>query len=87
MQVIPAAGKSGTAEYCDNIAQRKQICKFGAWPRHAWFIGYAPADNPEIAVVAFVYNGGEGSLTAGPIVQQILQAYFDLKAGDAARGH
>ena len=83
---IPTAGKSGTAEYCDNVAQRKQICKFGAWPRHAWFIGYAPADDPEIAVVAFVYNGGEGSLTAGPIVQQVLQAYFNLKAGDATRG-
>jgi penicillin-binding protein 2 len=82
---IQAGGKSGTAEYCDNVAQRKQICKFGAWPRHAWFIGYAPAANPEIAVVAFVYNGGEGSLTSGPIVQSVLQAYFDLKAGDATR--
>lgn len=86
VQTIPAGGKSGTAEYCDNIAQRKGICKFGAWPRHAWFLGYAPADNPEIAVVVFVYNGGEGSLTAGPIVQQVLQAYFDLRAVDSARG-
>ncbi|MBM4421813.1 MAG: penicillin-binding protein 2 [Chloroflexi bacterium] len=85
-QQIPAAGKSGTAEYCDNIAQRKGICRFGAWPRHAWFVGYAPANNPEVAVVAFVYNGGEGSLTAGPIVQRVLQAYFDLKAVDASRG-
>jgi len=86
LQQIPYAGKSGTAEYCDNIAQRKGICFPGQWPEHAWFIGYAPADNPEIAVVAFVYNGGEGSLTAGPIVQQVLQAYFNLKAGDATRG-
>ncbi len=85
-QPIATGGKSGTAEYCDNIAQRKGICKFGAWPRHAWFLGYAPAENPEVAVVAFVYNGGEGSLTAGPIVQEVLQAYFELKAVDASRG-
>ncbi|HLF01219.1 MAG TPA: penicillin-binding protein 2 [Anaerolineales bacterium] len=86
VRLIQAAGKSGTAEYCDNIAQRKQICKFGAWPRHAWFLGYAPAEDPEIAVVAFVYNGGEGSLTAGPIVQQVLQAFFELQQGDLSRG-
>lgn len=83
---IAAAGKSGTAEYCDNIAQRKGICFFGKWPRHAWFAGYAPAENPEIAVVAFVYNGGEGSLVAGPIVERVMQAYFDLKVVDATRG-
>lgn len=85
-QPIAAGGKSGTAEYCDNIAQSKNICEFGKWPRHAWFVGYAPAENPEIAVVAFVYNGGEGSLVAGPIVQRVMQAYFDLKVIDASRG-
>jgi penicillin-binding protein 2 len=41
-------------------------------------------DNPEIAVVAFVYDGGEGAVTSGPIVKQVLQAYFELKAIDAA---
>jgi penicillin-binding protein 2 len=86
VQIIPAGGKSGTAEYCDNIAQKKNLCVFGRWPTHAWFVGYAPADNPEIAVVAFVYNGGEGSLVAGPIVQQVLQAYFELKQSVAANG-
>jgi penicillin-binding protein 2 len=83
---IPLGGKSGTAEYCDNIAQKKDLCKFGRWPTHGWFVGYAPADNPEIAVVAFIYNGGEGSIVAGPVVQQVLQAYFDLKNVDNSRG-
>jgi penicillin-binding protein 2 len=36
-------------------------------------------------VVAFVYNGGEGAVTAGPVVKQVLEAYFELKAIDAAR--
>jgi hypothetical protein len=32
-------------------------------------------------VVAFVYNGGEGATTSGPIVKKVLDAYFELKAG------
>ena len=81
---VPAAGKTGTAEYCDNVAQAKNRCRFGNWPAHAWYAGFAPYDDPEIAVVAFVYNGNEGSTTAGPIVRQTMEAYFELKAIDAA---
>lgn len=81
---LQSAGKTGTAEYCDNVAQAKQLCKPEAWPTHAWYTGYAPYDNPEIVVTAFVYNGGEGASVAAPIVQKVLQAYFDLKAIDTA---
>jgi penicillin-binding protein 2 len=81
---IPAAGKTGTAEYCDNVAQSNNRCSSGNWPAHAWFMGYAPYDDPEIAVLAFVYNGNEGSTTSGPIVRQVMEAYFGLKALDAA---
>lgn len=79
---INLGGKSGTAEYCDNIAQSQDRCKFGAWPAHAWFVGYGPYEDPEIAVVAFLYSGEEGSKVAGPVVEEVLQAYFDLKAID-----
>jgi penicillin-binding protein 2 len=81
---IPAAGKTGTAEYCDQYAQAKNLCIPGNWPTHAWTVAYAPYDDPEIAVVAFVYNGGEGASVAGPIVWQTLNAYFELKAIDVA---
>jgi penicillin-binding protein 2 len=81
---IPVAGKTGTAEYCDKYAQAKNRCIPGEWPTHAWTVAYAPYDDPEIAVVAFVYNGGEGASVAGPIVYQVLQAYFDLKSIDNA---
>ena len=40
-------------------------------------------EDPEIAVVAFVYNGMEGSTVAGPIVRRVLEAYFDLKSADS----
>jgi penicillin-binding protein 2 len=83
---IPSAGKTGTAEYCDNVAQEKNLCQPEAWPTHSWYVGYAPYDDPEIVVIAFVYNGGEGASVAAPIVGRVLEAYFDLKAIDAATG-
>jgi penicillin-binding protein 2 len=83
---VPSAGKTGTAEYCDDVAQSRRLCKRDAWPTHAWYGAYAPTDNPEIAVVAFVYDGGEGAVTAGPIVRDVLKAYYRLKANDAYSG-
>jgi penicillin-binding protein 2 len=83
---IAAAGKTGTAEYCDNFAQAQNLCIPGGWPTHAWTLGYAPFDNPEIVVVAFVYNGGEGASVAGPIVRRVLEAYFQIRSVDASPG-
>ncbi len=84
---IPSAGKTGTAEYCDDIASEKDLCKPENWPTHSWYVGYAPYDDPEIVVVAFVYNGGEGASVAGPMVIKTLKAYFDLKSIDSAAGN
>jgi penicillin-binding protein 2 len=81
---IPSAGKTGTAEYCDDVAQEKGLCQRETWPFHAWYVGYAPYDDPEIVVVAFVYNGGEGASVAAPIVKRVLDAYFEMKAMDTA---
>jgi penicillin-binding protein 2 len=81
---IAAAGKTGTAEYCDKYADAKNRCIPGQWPTHAWTVGFAPYENPEIAVVAFVYNGGEGASVAGPIVRRVMEAYFELAKIDAA---
>ncbi len=79
-QPNPSAGKTGTAEYCDDVADAKKLCVPGSWPAHAWYVGYAPYDDPEIAVVAFVYNGGEGSSVAGPIVMEVIKAYLELQS-------
>jgi penicillin-binding protein 2 len=84
---IAVAGKTGTAEYCDQYARKYNPCTPGNWPAHAWTVAFAPYDNPEIAVVAFVYNGNEGATTAGPIVQRILKSYFELKAIDNANAN
>ena len=77
---VEVAGKTGTAEYCDDIARPLNLCVPGQWPSHAWYTGYAPYDDPEIIIIAFVYNGGEGSLTALPIVRRTMEKYYRLKA-------
>jgi penicillin-binding protein 2 len=76
---VNVAGKTGTAEYCDNIARPLGLCRFGAWPAHAWFVGYAPYENPQIMIIAFVYNGDEGSRVALPIVRETLEAYCRIQ--------
>ncbi len=60
----------------------KNLCQPGSWPAHAWYVGYAPYDDPEIAVIAFVYHGTEGSTVSAPIVREVIKAYFNLKAID-----
>lgn len=76
---VNVAGKTGTAEYCDEIAWPLGLCVPGNWPSHAWFTAYAPYEDPEIIIIAFVYNGGEGSLVALPIVVETMEAYMRLK--------
>jgi penicillin-binding protein 2 len=83
---IAVAGKTGTAEYCDDVASAQNRCQFGSWPTHAWTVAYAPFDNPEIVIVAFAYNAGEGASVAGPIVKKVMDAYFEIKAIDIAQG-
>ena len=80
---IPTSGKTGSAEYCDDKALAADRCQFGSWPSHAWYIGYGPSESPEIAVVAFVYDGTEGASVAAPIVRKVLAAYFELKDLDS----
>jgi penicillin-binding protein 2 len=60
---IKVAGKTGSSEH------RK-----GA-KTHAWFIAFAPADNPQIALCVMVEEAGHGGEVAVPIAKQILQAF------------
>ncbi len=64
---IPVAGKTGTAEVGGPDTRP-----------HSWFAAYAPADRPEIAIVALVENVGEGSSVAAPLVRQVVEAYYGL---------
>lgn len=81
---INVAGKTGTAEYCDDIALKAGRCDVAegqTLPTHAWFMAYAPFEAPEIVVLAWVYDGGEGSVVAAPIVRDVMQFYFSRSQG------
>jgi penicillin-binding protein 2 len=43
---------------------------------HAWFVGYAPADNPRVAVAVLVEHGGHGGADAGPLARRVIAAAF-----------
>jgi peptidoglycan glycosyltransferase len=60
---LTVAGKSGTAELDP-----------GAHP-HSWFIGFAPYDNPQVAIAVLVENSGGGSVKASPIAGALLRAW------------
>jgi penicillin-binding protein 2 len=68
MPGLAVAGKTGTAENPHGKP-------------HAWFAGYAPADNPRLVVVALVENVGFGAEYAAPVVRHVLQAAFGLSPG------
>ena len=75
--VIPIAGKSGTAQVAAKRAKKDQVQIRGWSPSgdHAWFAGVAPADAPEVAIVVLVEHGGGGGKTAGPVAKQILEGW------------
>ena len=62
---VEAAGKTGTAQY------------YGNKRTHAWYIAYAPYDDPEIALAVIVEGGGEGHAAAVPVAKEVLRWYFD----------
>ena len=74
---LEVAAKTGTAEFCDSYPDCLDD-DGNIITTHAWFTSFAPYDEPEIAVVVFVYGGGEGAVTAMPIAAEILNYYFQL---------
>lgn len=58
---IHVAGKTGTAEN-------------PAGPPHGWFIGFAPAENPVVAVAVIIENAGQGGVDAAPLGGRVMQA-------------
>ena len=69
LKVIPVAGKTGTAEVGDKNGNGS--IDSDEKP-HSWFVGFAPADNPEVAIAVVAENQGFGSLTAAPIGVDVL---------------
>ena len=76
---IEFSGKSGTAQII-NYDLRSRLGKTKEFKDNSWFVGYAPRRNPEIVVSVLVQAGGHGSEAAGPVVRDVIKAYYDKKA-------
>lgn len=70
-------GKTGTAQVVSASVDVKDQKDLPPEMRdHAWFVGFAPRDHPEIAFAVIVENGGHGGETAVPLVREALEAFF-----------
>jgi penicillin-binding protein 2 len=63
LEDVPTAGKTGTAQNPHGMD-------------HAWFISFAPLDDPQIAVAVLVENAGFGSVSAAPIASLMIEKYM-----------
>ncbi len=79
-------GKTGTAQVFSLRGQRYVEKNVRERLRdHSWFVAYAPAENPKIALAVLVENGGFGSQSAAPIARQVIDYYLlDQRAGAPA---
>jgi penicillin-binding protein 2 len=68
---VSVAGKTGTAET-------------GRQNPHAWFAGYVPAQDPEIAIAVIVEHSGEGAVYAAPLFRKVVEAYFGIEQDPAS---
>ena len=84
-----SGGKTGTAQVFSLKGEEYRAHKVDERLRdHAWFIAYAPADKPAIALAVLVENGGFGAQAAAPIARQVLDYYLlGLKAAGPAPFH
>src|SRR5208283_1672028 len=71
-KVVTIAGKTGTAQ----VIGKQRGAAGGKYMDHAWFVGFAPVDKPEIALSVFVEHGGHGGMAAAPIARRAIEAYL-----------
>jgi penicillin-binding protein 2 len=79
LENIEFCGKTGTAQVM-GYDLRNRLGKQKEVKDNGWFVGYAPRRNPEIVVAALVQGGGWGSLSAAPIVRDVVKTYYDKKS-------
>ncbi len=73
------AGKTGTAQVA-GLAQGESAPDMASTPKrlrdHAWFMGFAPAENPRIAVVVLAEHAGHGGTVSAPVARQVMDQYL-----------
>ena len=76
---VTMAGKTGTVQVVAMAADDEEIpheSKPRRFRDHAWFVAFAPAEEPRIAVAVVVEHGGHGATGAGPVAREMIRAYL-----------
>jgi penicillin-binding protein 2 len=88
LKTVAVAGKTGTAQVYKHSAGVDSDTLPKEERDHAWFAGYAPADDPKIAFAVVVEHGGHGGAAAAPVARQVLEVFFGETPGtDQAAGN
>jgi penicillin-binding protein 2 len=80
--MVSIGGKTGTTQVIGGASRQNNVPE--KFRDHAWFVAFAPAVDPQIAISVFVEHGGHGSTGAAPIAKRIIEEYFkyDVKTGN-----
>ena len=79
VSIVSVMGKTGTAEILTRKRKKddeRDIEGYQPTRSHAWFAGWAPAEDPEFVIVVFVEHGGSGGRVAWPLAKQIIEGYY-----------
>ncbi len=76
LDIVEVCGKTGTAQISSRTADKDTRMLPKEEKEHAWFIGYAPFEDPEISFAIIVEHGGFGGETAAPLAKKVLEVYF-----------
>jgi penicillin-binding protein 2 len=75
---ISVCGKTGTAQVVGHGNLSKEEEKKEENVPHAWFVAFAPCEDPQIAMAVLVEHGGYGGAAAAPIAHDVLAHFFGL---------
>ena len=79
--IVEIAGKTGTAQVVEmkgGYVKTEQLAYFNR--DHAWFVAYAPVQNPKIALATLIEHGGHGGDAAAPLAKKVIEKYMELQA-------
>jgi penicillin-binding protein 2 len=80
---VTVCGKTGTAQVVSKARLEKSPTSTALIP-HGWFVAFAPAQKPRIALAVLVEHAGSGGEGAAPVAREILAAFFGLPASAPA---
>jgi penicillin-binding protein 2 len=85
LEGVSISGKTGSAQVVGKARLEKNPTLTAIIP-HGWFVAFAPADAPRIALAVMVEHGGSGGGAAAPVAREILAHYFGLASSTATGG-